>query len=333
MTRLSTSFTRIPAASWYNSDTVVKVFPLADAPLPPTAPWLFSRPEHLAIQTPDVIYSFILTYKDSGCILAVFHCCSGPDGWISPPCAPFGGIVPLQNCRESDLVFLLHCVRNWISEKQGQKLTIKTAPSSYDPISHELCHNSYLGAGFYPNHTYSSHYIPIGDLTFEQVIEPSERRRLFKGRKMGFKIDKETGRLSPELSLLLLKCYAEHDYRLSLPIERLMVLIHQFPEQLVVFSSWNTGTPIALLIAIQVNSEILYTFLSTYLKEYKIYSPALALFQAAHDHCRQQSMRILDLGVSMDHHGHEKPSLIRFKENIGGIACEKNTYGTIGQLL
>lgn len=311
----------------------MKVFPLTDAPILPTVPWLFFQPEHLATQTPDVIYSFILTCKDSKSILAAFHCCAGLDGWISPPCAPFGGILPLQTCRKSDLIFFLHCIRKWISERQGEKITIKTAPSCYDPANHNLCHHSYLSAGFYPNHTYSSHYIPIGDLPFERFIEPSERRRLFKGKKMGFKTKKETGRISTELGCLLLRCYAEHGYQLSLPLDRLTALTHAFPEQLVIFSSWNADTPVALLIAIQVSHEVLYTFLSTYLREYRTFSPAIVLFQAAHDYAQQQSMRILDLGVSMDHHGNEKPSLIRFKKNIGGIACEKVVYETMDKLL
>ncbi len=136
-------------------------------------------------------------------------------------------------------------------------------------------------------------------------------------------------RFRPELSCLLLRCYAEHGYPLSLPPERLTALIHSFPKQLLIFSSWDAGTPIALLIAIQVSDEVLYTFLSTYRKEYKTFSPAVALFEAAYGYCRQQSMRILDLGVSMDHHGNEKPSLMRFKKNIGGIACEKIIYETI----
>ena len=45
-----------------------------------------------------------------------------------------------------------------------------------------------------------------------------------------------------------------------------------------------------------------------------------------YEYCQEEKVKILDLGISLDHLGKEKPSLIRFKKNIGGIPSEKITY-------
>jgi hypothetical protein len=42
--------------------------------------------------------------------------------------------------------------------------------------------------------------------------------------------------------------------------------------------------------------------------------------------CQNENIPLLDLGISLDHHGNEKPELIRFKENIGGERSYKVTY-------
>lgn len=323
---ISTIFTHTPLRSWTNNDAVVEVFPMPEAPFPTTISWLFFRREQLAVQTSDLIYSFILISKESGDILSLFHCLPGFHDWISPPLAPFGGIMPVAHCRGDQLTFLLTCIREWVIYHGGKALTIKTAPSCYDPITHQLCHHSYLAAGFLPNHTYSNAYIPIGGEGFDRIIEPSERRRLSNGKKRGLQVTMKQGVFDKTTEDFLHRCYQVHGYQLPVPPDRLALLPGTCPENYLVFTNRFEEEPVAVAVMVRVGDRILYHFMSGYLPEYRTLSPSVMLFEAAFEYCRSKEIAILDLGICIDHFGNPKPSLSRFKANIGGLECEKIVY-------
>ncbi|SEI45573.1 Acetyltransferase (GNAT) domain-containing protein [Dyadobacter sp. SG02] len=299
---------------------------MREAPFPSTVPWLFYRREQLAIQTSDLIYSFILTSKGSGDILAVFHCVPGPNGWISPPLAPFGGIMPVGNCHSHQLTFLLDCIREWVADMGGNMLTVKTAPSCYDPHAYEICHRACLSAGFLPNHTYSNHYIPIASQCFDRIIEPAERRRLAKGKVRGLRVTMYRGISDKLAEGFLHRCYNVRGYKFPAPPDQLARFITASPENYLVFTNWLEDEPVAMAIMVRVSDGILYHFMSGYLPEYRALSPALMLFEAAFEYCRKEKISVLDLGISIDHLGNPKPSLSRFKANIGGLECKKVVY-------
>lgn len=323
---ISNNFTRTSLCSWTYDDIVVEVFPMPEVPFPTTNQSLFFRKEQLAVQTSDLIYSFILTSKESSGIWALFHCLPGPHNWISPPLAPFGGINPSAHCRVDQLTFLLACVREWITRQGGKRLTIKTAPSCYDPPGHELCHHSYLAAGFFPNHTYSNHYIPITDAGFEQIIEPAERRRLAKGKKCGLAVRIQTGFCDTPTAATLNECYHVHGYKLPFMPEEIAGVIKCSPEHYLSLATWYAAKPVAAALMVRVNDNVLYHFLSGYLPEFRSFSPSVMLFEAAYQFGRENGARILDLGISIDHLGNEKPALARFKKCIGGVECPKIIY-------
>jgi len=323
---VSNSFTRTSLSSWIDDDSVVDVFPMRDAPFPTTTPWLFFRKEQLAVQTRDLIYSFILTSKESGTILALLHCLPTSDGWVSPALAPFGGIMPAAPCHVGQMAFLLACVRDWVIFQGGSKLTIKTAPSCYAPRTHEICHRAYLAAGFSPNHTYSNHYIPIADRGFHQIIEPAERRRLSKGKKSGLVVTMQQGIFDGATEDFLRECYEMQGYPLPCSSAQLAGWTHVFPKNYLFFTNRSEGETVAVAVMVRVSDDILYHFMSGYLRRHRVLSPALMLFEAAFDYCLSENIGLLDLGISIDHLGNPKPSLSRFKQRIGGRVCEKIIY-------
>lgn len=323
---LSSSFTHTSLCSWTNNDSVVDVFPMPKAPFPATAPWLFFRREQLAIQTSDLIYSFILTSKDPGHILAVFHCLPGAQGWASPPLAPFGGIMPVARCHERQLTFLLSCIREWTIRMGGKVLTIKTAPACYHPLTHEICHRSYLAAGFSPNHTYSNHYIPITDQRFDQVIEPAERRRLAKGKNSGLRIALEPGICDETTEAMLCACDRAHGRQLRIKPGEIARIMRAVPESYITLTATNGEQILAGALFVRVSDRVLYHFLSGFFPEFRAISPSLLLFDAAYQYCLDNGLQILDLGISLDHLGHEKTSLASFKRRIGGQECPKIIY-------
>lgn len=326
MRSVSTNFTHTSLCSWTYDDSVVDVFPMQEAPFPTTVEWLFFKREQLGVQTSDLIYSFILTSKESGGILAVFHCMPGPHGWVSPPCAPFGGIMPVGHCDEQRLTFLLACVREWVTRQGGSRLSIKTAPSCYNQHAHEICHHSYLSAGFLPNHSYSNHYIPIGAKAFDRIIEPAERRRLAKGKRNGLSVRMRAGAYDVQTVTTLIQCYEAYGHQLPVTTEQMERIVQCTPENYLFLTTWLEGRPVAAALMVHVSDTVLYHFLSGFLPEYSSMSPSLMLFEAAYQFSRDKGVQILDLGISLDHHGNEKPALAGFKKRIGGIECPKIIY-------
>ena len=302
---------------------------MQEAPFPTTVPWLFFRKQKLSVQTSDLIYSFILSSKESGHILAVFHCLPGTQGWISPPLAPFGGIMPVAHCPECRLIFLLSCIREWVTRMGGKTLTIKTAPACYHPLTYEICHRSYLAAGFSPNHTYSNHYIPITDQRFDQIIEPAERRRLAKGKNRGLRIDLKTGICDETTEALFHECDRAHGRHGRVAPGEIARIIHAAPESYISMTVRNGQQTVAAALLVRVSDHVLYHFLSGFLPEFRTISPSLMLFEAAYQYCGNNGIEILDLGISLDHFGHEKASLASFKRRIGGRECPKIIYEAI----
>ncbi len=45
-----------------------------------------------------------------------------------------------------------------------------------------------------------------------------------------------------------------------------------------------------------------------------------------YEYAQSEGIVLIDLGVSLDHTGREKASLMRFKENLGAERSEKVTY-------
>lgn len=220
----------------------------------------------------------------------------------------------------------LSCILKWLRGAGAKKLIVKTAPLCYYPDVQHICHESYLEAGFLPNHTYSNHYIPIGEGTFYQLIERTEKRRLSKGKTAGFGITTQRGAMSENALDFLRHCYAERGYQLPLSTDRLAEFASIFPDSFVTFKATDRGKLIAVLIAVKVTSAVMYHFMSAYLPEYAAFSPSVLLFEAVYEFCQQEGLSVLDLGISIDNHGNAKPSLSRFKTKIGGLECPKVIY-------
>ncbi|GAB3167993.1 hypothetical protein GCM10027291_15860 [Telluribacter humicola] len=122
------------------------------------------------------------------------------------------------------------------------------------------------------------------------------------------------------------KSRQEQGYPLTLPREKLLDLLNLFPAEVLVFGVYDGEIIAALTVAIQVSRDIIYNFLPADNLQYRTYSPTVMLNEALYHYCQQEGVKIVDLGISLDHHGQPKPSLARFKERLGGISSPKITY-------
>lgn len=296
-------------------------------PVPAFPPFLYLTSGHLMTQTTDIVHAFRLVRRDGPHAIALFQCVEKPGNiWESPANAPFGGIQCDVGCRESELTFFLECIKDWVNLRSGKRLLIKTAPSCYNPILNSLLHIAYLNTGFIAIQANLNSFISINSADFNSHIRLAEKRRLKKAANAGFKAG-----LANELSSIVVfefleKCRAKKGYRMSLTWTQMNILRQRFPENYLVFTVMDGAKIIALTLTVRVSDRILYNFLCADLQEYRIYSPVVKLMECVYQYCQQEKIEILDLGISLDQDGNYKPSLSRFKRNIGGQDCTKLTY-------
>jgi lipid II:glycine glycyltransferase (peptidoglycan interpeptide bridge formation enzyme) len=171
-----------------------------------------------------------------------------------------------------------------------------------------------------------NHHIAISKELFVETIRKQEKQRLNKCIKAGFISQIEPCKNVAHIYNFLQSCRAQKGYDLSLNEEQLKKLLTTFPDKVIVFTIRHNNRLIALSVTIRVNTRILYNFLTNSLPQYNLYSPSVFLTECIYSYCQTEQIQILDLGTSLDHHGHEKAGLLRFKDNTGGKRSWKVTY-------
>lgn len=290
-------------------------------------PYLYNRPEHLHTQTTGPVYTFYLLDHLSGEALAQLHVAPGKNAELwSPPMAPFGGIQCIEHTPAQALTYLLECVDAWAQAQQLKRITIKTPPAAYQPVQYEVLHQRYLAAGYRPRHEHDNHHITVSERPFVELLAAAERRRLRKCQRAGL-IARPWHHPEPELVYHFLeKSRQQRGYPLTLSYEKLRDLLQTFPSKVLVFGVYDGETVAALTVAIRVSRSVLYNFLPADNLLYRTYSPTVLLNEGLYRYCQSEGIPVLDLGLSLDHHGQPKPSLVRFKERLGGTSTPKITY-------
>ncbi|GGM78815.1 hypothetical protein GCM10010967_08180 [Dyadobacter beijingensis] len=150
-----------------------------------------------------------------------------------------------------------------------------------------------------------------------------------KGKKAGLEMSWKTGPIDETVVGFLRRCSAAHGYECAESLEKLANSTSLNPGNYVILTAVLHDKPVAAAVMVRVSDTILYHYTSGYLPEYRSLSPSLVLFEAAFAYARRENMALLDLGISLDHRGHGKPSLSRFKERIGGKECVKIVYRAV----
>jgi hypothetical protein len=128
------------------------------------------------------------------------------------------------------------------------------------------------------------------------------------------------------VTAFLVSTRQQQGYALTLPPDRLGQLLRTFPDQFPVFVVSDGATLAALTVAVRVRADILYSFLPASSTDYHTYSPMVLLTDGLVSYCQAQHIRMLDLGVSLDGDRQPKPSLIRFKRNLGAQESPKLVF-------
>lgn len=292
-------------------------------------PYLFNRSEHLATQRRKNPVSIGLRSIPDHRLAAVLHLDQRGAEAISPSQAPFGGMQAISGLSEEILTRVLEAADDWCRKYKVGRIVIKTHPEAYDTRQSALLKSVYARCGFTPTATHLNHHIPVTATPFPHTIRSSERRRLRKCVRADFTAEIWKNPDPTQVYAFLAESRQRQGYPLSLDFAQLNLLLTKLPQQVQVFRIKDQEEIISLTVGIRVNSRILYNFCPADNLDYRSYSPMVLLNGYLYEYAQRTGIELIDLGVSLDHLGHEKTSLMRFKENLGAKKSEKVTYEKI----
>ena len=298
----------------------------AGFPPPDFNPYLYNTARHLATQRANQPFSIGLRETATQRIIALFHADRGGATAVSLPNAPFGGLEFAEGVSGEGLGELLAAVEKFCRDSKLNQLIIKLSPSGYDKKRLTFLKEVYEDRGFAVAGSFLNHHIPVDPTAFIQKIHPSERKRLRKCQRAGFVAEIWDNPDPEQVFSFLSDSRKRQGYALSLDLEQLQKLLTDLPDEVKVFVVKNGSEIVSLTVAIRVNQRILYNFCPADNLDYRAFSPTVLLNGALYEYAQNEGIEIIDLGVSLDHLGNEKASLVRFKENLGGQASAKLTY-------
>ncbi len=251
------------------------------------------------------------------------------DHALSPVAAPFGSVEFISTLPDAVLSNLIDALTDEARATGVPILRLVNYPHCYAPQQAHRLTERLLQLGFRVTAADQTYFLPINTDSFEKTIVSSERQRLRKCQRAGFRFVHWRCPDIDAVTSFLVRTREQRGYNLTLPPDRLTNLIRAFPKQFAVFVVNDGSALIALAVTVRVRDDILYNFLPASDPGYRAHSPMVLLTDGLYDYCQQQKIRLLDLGVSLDGDHEPKPSLVRFKRNLGAQESPKLTFEKI----
>ena len=249
-----------------------------------------------------------------------------PDRAVSPAAAPFGSVEFSQTLPDDVLNNLIDALVDEARSTGAPFLRLVNYPHCYAPEQAHRLTEQLLRRRFRVVADNQTFFLPVAVDAFEKRINTSERRRLRKSQRAGFQFVHWCCPDVDAVTSFLVRTRQKQGYKLTLPPEQLSRLIRTFPNQFSVFVVKDGSALAALAVTVRVRDDILYNFLPASNPDYHAYSPMVLLTNGLFTYCQQQQIRLLDLGLSLDGDHQPKPSLMRFKRNLGAQESPKLVF-------
>lgn len=297
-----------------------------DAPAFCQPGFFFNEVAHLRQQTNDSY--ILLTAINPATNLAEARCALFLNDavCISPAAAPFGSVEFAETLPDDVLDHFVDALVETAQQTTATTLRLVNYPTCYAPAQTARL-TALLGQkGFTVAASAPTYYVPVTDEPFAYRVAPAEGRRLRKCRRAGFQFGQWHRPDAVVVTNFLTETRQLLRYRMTIAPDRLIGLLRTFPDQFSVFTVMDGGRIAALAVTVRVRADILYVFFPASHPDHRTFSPMVLLTDGLYTYCQQQGIRLLDFGLSLDGAGQPKPSLSRFKENLGGLTSPKLTF-------
>jgi len=244
----------------------------------------------------------------------------------SPFRAPFGSIELSDNITIQELEYFIEELEKFLRERRATKFKIVSYPECYVPEKASLLNYCLLKQNYSIITAELNYHLSITSSSdIVSVFHDSERRRYKKCMEQGFEVGIERGSYVQEAFELIKKGRESKGIPLSMKLEEFQKLFKEYSQYYLLFTVKDKNKLVAVATGVKVSSEILYYFLPADDAEYKSFSPTVLLIKGMYDYCKENNIRLLDLGIAtadaVPNYG-----LIKFKEHLGGIPSLKYTF-------
>jgi len=284
---------------------------------------IFSKPEHLALQSAEWLHFYLLRKNNQKVMAQVsFHISDYTAR--SPFRAPFGSFLFSPRLSPSVLYeFVQRC------EKGLRALNVTTVsivePPLYYRVSGEMLHTIFINLGYRIALAELSSGIRIDRIRFDEKVEIWERRKLKQAKTKGVLFKMLPSSELDHVYSLILKCKEQRGHSLNMTLSELRATVEAFPGDFLLSGAYLEKELIAASVAIRVHPEILYNFYSGHLKKVDSISPMVTIIAGLYRYCEHQNIKLLDLGTSALH-GQPNFSLLEFKLRLGATPSMKLTF-------
>ena len=287
--------------------------------------FLYNDDRHLRTQGNQAFHHFCIIDQQTGQPVARCTFFQQSSRWYSPFSAPFGSLECTILLPASILDSLIERIESVMRSLAIESVLIKQPPDCYAPEQTAYFMERLLKKDFRIIADPVAHYIPVTDENLSCRMAAQEMQRLRKAERAGFTFRQLT---EPQPDLVIAywqQRRAGQQYPLTIAPEQLRRLLTGMPDRFPVFVVEAGGEWAAMSVCVRVSDTILYHFLPVDSAQYRRFSPMVMLIHGLYHYCREQGIRLLDLGVSLDEEQLPKPGLMRFKRNMGGIPSPKLT--------
>ncbi len=289
--------------------------------------WLFNTPLHVKHQMASEVYTFILTDTATQTeAFGVFHLFIQQQAGISPSQASFGSFEIAERISHTEFAEWLTGIEDCAKKLGISSLRIKHYPTGYNPSRSTFVRRGLLRRGFELTQSIENQFIPVTQTNFEEGLHASERRRLRKCLRAGFRFEEWLNPPAREVYTFIKHNRQLLGYSLSFSFEQLQLWLSVFAQHFRVFCVKDGDTLASLSVTVRVGESVLYNFCPADNLMYRTFSPAVLLNKGLYGECQQKGISLLDLGISVNEAGELKPSLKRFKENLGAKNCDKYVF-------
>lgn len=246
----------------------------------------------------------------------------------SPLRAPFGSVEACGDISPRVLHDFLGFVEDGLKTHGVREVLIKSPPRAYSEELIALWETFLLNRGFTVSAAEVGTVLPVTDIPFTTHVAHAQALRRNQAKSAGLSFQLLPSGTMEQVYPFIASCHREKGYHLSITGEQLCQASGRFPERYILSAVFDNDHMCAAAVSVRVKQDILYNFLVNHEKRFNTLSPPVLLMEGLYDYCRENGIRMLDLGTSALE-GEPNFSLLDFKMRMGGKPTSKLSFHKI----
>ena len=281
--------------------------------------FIFNTPEFQSLKSGDHL-NYVLK-KDGKLIARVWFNISDNIA-ISGHQATFGSIDFAEALTRDSIKYFIKEVLVELKVSGVKKVIIKHWPQIYNPEPTPVL---FTELGFILSEKNVNQHLLIKEDGFIKRIKKNEKKKLAQATNKRYH-----SRMLDSIDLqktynLIEETRQRKNYPVSMSYQDLYQSIVAMPDKYLLFGLFDCDHLIAASVSIRISKNILYNFYHADDYSYRSTSPLVMLVGKIYEYCQDNSIGILDLGISSENDILNE-GLFVFKRNLGCEMSDKNTY-------